>query len=796
MKSMNFYIKTSFMAVLITTVVAMINGCAGGGGGGPTSDASTMFNLAKEVAAGNKTDADLEAEFKKFPDKEMATLAKMGDKDNNFMVFLVTIKASPTIKRIMERFLFNVGADAKKITDAKTTSNKNSIEILFGSSSTGGSAADINAEIAVLARYNSDFMNGLAADGPATNDLIEATDDTKMDDFSTKLPDAKFEVWLGWAMEKDATTGALKNQVLAQPEFKKLYAGAVATRKEVMRNALLKAVYDPANVTNLAAMIGDSDNWGIEGAIANDKFKMALSGGSDAEGNFLYVVVNRILEDIAAGGALTDAALKLVSLEIKKAVGANYTAYASSNMADGAGSTTVKGFLLPKVGNDNDQAEFLLSLKPVSPSMIFDEVIHLANEAAPNDRAVSPFLIELIRSFDEDEHGSFGELAADVKADTASTNGTYLANDRFLNVFSYLVTDNDFFDVFALFLSKLEDFDVKAALAFDDGGASLRPLVILCKNAQIAALNGGKAEDAIASAVKYGKSADITKITDRKDLIVMLDAVLAKDPLELGKAFAGVDFTLITSLNYDKTGVVLGGGAKVRGFAEWAYDNRKKFNGLATAYSAEYLNRAGKPAQQNLMANKILEYAWLDNKIGNNNEGVIAVIKDKFLPKEALKATTRYRLFAESESAGTLLFSLLYNTAQFEIVESLRKGGTTLTQDGQYQLAANAIQRITQVITPTNIDAVLNTSVGGIAGIAAENQKSIIDAIKIGVLTPITVQSLAGALSAELEPGDWATMCTDDKNGGAGNKKVWELLNIVMDSHPQDEAAVKLILGY
>jgi hypothetical protein len=755
MKSINFCIKTGLSVVLIVATLAMVNGCgSGGGGGGPTtqtSDVTKVFKAAEEFAAGNKADVDLKVEFDRLPDAEMEKLAKVHAGEDNFGTLLAKGRASLLVRDVLERFFSQLKPqEAVDVTEEKAA-NKDMFDLLgdaFGDSSQ--SPDSIYAETAVLVFYNPTVMEPFS--GSSINDIIIATNGTKVPGLSDRLPDAKFTEWLNWAMEKDTTTGALKNQTVAQPAFKKLYAGANAPRQEAMRNELLVAVYGNNNIIDLSKMIEDRDDWGIEDAIASDKFKMAMNTGGDLEGNFLYVVVNKMMED---SFSLFD--IRRVASKVKSAVGPQYSDYASVDDANANTETVVKA-LNRLTGNDDDSKLALDLISTVDAQYILDETARLADEGAAADRAVSARLAMLMDVFND--KGDFNALA-NTTATIDATNGGFKANDKFMHVLSYLKTDNNMLYMFNHVLGKV--VDAKAVLA--DPGAGSIPLVILSKNAQIPDLRGGKEQDVIASAVQLGDSTDVNKIADRKDLVVVLDAVLERGKTaDLQKAFAGVNANLVKK--DDKN--------NVDGFAAWAFNNRDKAisdsadtgKTIGILCAEESTRRGGTPGEQERLWTGLMEVA-IDN--GRGLSGAVDAISKGFFTKAALeyRKYDPFGYFPAAEYNNTVLYMLLAFEASTHVRDEMKKVKNDITRTP----ALNAIN--VKIVTKNNLNNKINDAAG------TQALGNIARAAFAGSLTKDKVHGLVEVMQPIL--GDtWNTACNDAGNASTKTKSVAQLLRFTV----------------
>ena len=246
----------------------------------------------------------------------------------------------------------------------------------------------------------------------------------------------------------------------------------------------------------------------------------------------------------------------------------------------------------------------------------------------------------------------------------------------------------------------------------------------------------------------------------------MLNAVVAKGSADdVSKVFHGVREVLITSAE------------NKAGLAKWCYDHRNTSVGSKTiaAYFSDHYASAHDDVNLSLRK-AIVEEAFTHGGIGNDNDGVISVIKKGFLPKEAL--LDRYTMFGRT--SGSLLFVAIHHAAATQIAKAPKlvslKNKTTVARfilngllDGM-----NATDLIQKAIS----DQVCSVDAAQAALVAID-----------GSVQQDVVSALVQALKTKVGVNDWSNLCAARVNGNSHNLPVWSLLYATVQGNPDETAA-------
>ncbi|HXW53293.1 MAG TPA: hypothetical protein VEL47_04215 [Myxococcota bacterium] len=550
-----------------------------------------------------------------------------------------------------------------------------------------------------------------------------------------------------------------------RPLFKAAFSSASPARKAHMGSGMLKAVFGQGP-DGINLLIDQADEWGIRAGFNTDLYTLG-----EHQGSFLFVIANMIAEQIendVAGRKFSLDDLHQISTKMKAILAADYMNHVTVMQHDVNNETLVTAMdNFTKLSRA--EVHYALALDTeVSAVMIYGEAHRLATakEGQPTKLLQWLYTSKVKSAADahalsqvNDNGATFVHCLASAKA-TAETNG--------------LLKD---------FLAKLAQHDANApaVLLIKQDSAGRNPLRILAHFARkIPGEDVGERQNMITKLINAGTYGHVSEaIDDRRDLVICLDAVLAKGVAEdMTKVFNGTHHTLVRNDNK--------GDVPKPGLSGWAYTYRDKTvagQKIGAFYAAEYARRNKDVNAQFTLRNSLAENAWDAKRIGDINEGIVSIIAGGFLPKEALM--DGYHMFGDDNATHTLLFGVLHFTAQSILQSAMLTHNPNsgerwkhASQIIEIALHGGDLAAMQGLITHANANAIAQ------AGHAALN----------GALKQPQVQALAQALKSALGAKDWKTMCDTNDNSATGDKLAWELVSLMVvdqnNQHP-DETATK-----
>jgi hypothetical protein len=714
-------------------------------------NAKRVLGLAKQFASGQKTGEELADEFDKLSDTQINQLAEKTDGDENFIHLLSKGVASNKVVAIADKFLNKINPTVMARQLAAKSGGSTAFENLRRMTTRDGSPEDFerNKLLALLVVADPRLVNQLQGANNAFlaeefDAVIAAIDLAKMDGVAQVIDADNIKEWLSWAIS-DLDPTIMGPRLLHN--FSKLYAKAGTFKQPIMRNFLLQKAYQ-IDASEIAAgrdalvinfILSQMNPLGLGARVGSDVYQLEKNPatGGKHSGSFLYVLTKRIIDDRLAATGLGWKHLREISGKVKPMLGTAYVNHLSGETF-GAPPETILASVRAVVPKEHN-VKLYLNLA-IEPNDIYLELKALATELNLADRKVSDDLSMLLQDFKRD-HGDLDAIANLVVPAADDGLGSLHSDDKFIHVLAELSTDQAALELWEYLVDNLSN---RVLVLGEDSLAGRSALRILTDNGRDAAVMGGEHEAIIKLL--------LTQILEHGDRAA------------LAKAFRDMDensSSLLASFAYESRSHAINGGGTI-----------------GSIFATEYNARAF-AADKKTLARALIETAFKDGEIGNNNNGIVTIIANDFLPLPALEERG-YELFGAGAHVGinnTLLYEILLNAAASKIVSVLGIAANTDKWDPanspQWRVAWKALNsRVWRGNSPNMIrfDA-------GALNLFRVNAAM---AAFAGSLNQPEVNALVQAFKAKIPAASWNAFSTAATNSSNGAQMVWKLLEFTI----------------
>lgn len=537
--------------------------------------------------------------------------------------------------------------------------------------------------------------------------------------------------------------------------FKTAYEKSSAPGKANMASALVARAYKQGPIA-LNQFIDDMPTFGMK--MKDDQCQMAANEDILFKGHFMHVIAMSIAANLKMEKpvyTLND--LHLIAGKVKAVLQNDYKGHVT---------TTVN--IMPKDTLANCLDDYL-DAPDINFALQLNETVDVANvfKAADIRSTTNKSSDMLVWSYN----------ASITKDNIESLVGINTNGLRFLHLLALGTINKEINTILDDFLNKVGNIDKKMAAGLIQMNSDFgTPLQILTDTKRPKDKEPVLHRQWMIS--RLAKDANPEAFLDLQGLSLStaLDAVLhfGQQP-DLIKAMSGVSARML----HAEPGV---------GFASWAYNNRTKLviNGdkasadIPQLYAAEYQRRFNKKMDNDPkhMRESIFLAALNEGNLGNGGTGIISVLLQGFLPKEACGELYSFN----NDNNGTILYSLLEMVAQANIVNAIAKAHPADEAfSNKWEDAQQAIQIMLRGGALNDLKNDLSSE--EIANIAFKAVPKS--------LTQVDIKALAQAIKARAGAELWNQICNYAQNSVRNDMHVWHLINVTTGNTWTDDVAVK-----
>lgn len=248
-----------------------------------------VFELAKNVAKGLRSETELKSSFDDLSDAEIKELALKREGSSSFALFVVAAPASNVQADILTKYL-SIAGNTKDPKDQVII-----LSLLKELNKDARPPEDANARIimvtTILERYP-EMINSLNKNGSfdikTFNEIISRGNNATVQLLISKLNPNNLDIWTKWL-------SAAANKTEAQPLFKATFAKLTPQQQSKMGDLLLANMYKQ---NRIGEFIDDADAWGFKPLLNTHLFVLDSGKGETFTGSLAYVLAKMTaLED-------------------------------------------------------------------------------------------------------------------------------------------------------------------------------------------------------------------------------------------------------------------------------------------------------------------------------------------------------------------------------------------------------------------------------------------------------------------------------------------------------------------